>query len=92
MQFSTFVHKRRRLRGFTMQQLASKARFLPGYISLVESGQKNPRIGNALRLCRALGVDVGALAKIEDRYEVFGAAKKQKRAKAKRKVARGKKR
>lgn len=84
MQFSTFVYNRRQRKGWTMQQLAAKSRFLPGYISLVESGRKNPRIGNALRLCRALGVDVGALSKLEERLVIHGAAKRAKKLKARR--------
>lgn len=55
-------------------QLAKKAGMTAGYVSLVEHGKKNPRIGNALRLCRALGLDVGELKKITERYKLHGAA------------------
>jgi transcriptional regulator with XRE-family HTH domain len=93
MQFSAFIKQERIAKGWTMQQLASKAGFLPGYISLVENGRKNPRISNALCLARALSLDVGKLAKVKERFVIHGAAKQKPRRKSKKgKAARGKKR
>jgi transcriptional regulator with XRE-family HTH domain len=83
MQFSAFIKQERTAKGWTMQQLALKAGFLPGYISLVESGRKNPRIGNALCLARALSLDVGELAKVKERFVIHGAAKQKPRRKSK---------
>lgn len=67
-----------------MKKLADEAGFLPGYVSLVESGKKNPRIGNALRLARALGLDVGELIQVREGFKLHGAARGKKKSKQRR--------
>jgi len=43
---------------------------------LVEHGKKNPRIGNAIRIAKALNINVGELSKIDERFKKSGVVKK----------------
>lgn len=43
------------------------------YVSNVENGKINPRIGNALRITRALGIDSGELRRVTEKYILCGA-------------------
>lgn len=77
MQFSTLVRETRIGRGMSIKELAILARFDPSYISLVEHGHKNPRIANALKLAKALGIDVGLLRLIDEKFIPQGLVKER---------------
>jgi len=74
MQFATFIREARLEKKYTTRALADRAGFHSSYISLVEHGKKNPRIGNAIRLAKALQLDVGIFAKVDDHFKVYGTA------------------
>jgi len=76
MKFSTMVRERRIKQGLIIKVLAERAGFHPSYISLVEHGKKNPRIGNAIRIAKALNINVGELSKIDERFKKSGVVKK----------------
>lgn len=51
----------RRQRGLTLEQLAAQSGLTKSYLSKIERGQSTPSIAVALRVARALEVDVGRL-------------------------------
>jgi transcriptional regulator with XRE-family HTH domain len=76
MKFSTLVRSRRLAQGLIIKSLAERAGVHPSYISLVEHGKKNPRIGNAIRIAKALNINVGELSKVDERFKKSGVVKK----------------
>jgi len=72
MKFSTFIRNKRLAKGMLVQALAKKAGVNASYVSLVEHGKKTPRITNAIRLCKALNVDVGELKKVTESFTKNG--------------------
>jgi len=89
MRFSAFIRSHRLSQGMLIRVLAEKAGLNSSYISLVEHGKKNPRIGNAIRIAKALNIDVGELSKIDEKFahhgflKVINDAKKAHRPKGK---------
>jgi len=69
--------------------LAERSGLNSSYISLVEHGKKNPRIGNAIRIAKALNINVGELSKIEEHFVSHGFLK-ARNAEKKRTTSRGK--
>lgn len=51
----------RRQRGLTLEQLADQTGLTKSYLSKIERGHSTPSIAVALKVARALGVDVGRL-------------------------------
>ena len=76
MKFSTLVRKKRIEQGLIIRLLAKKAGLNASYISMVEHGRKNPRIGNAIRIAKALSIDVGELSKVDEKFIQHGFVKK----------------
>ncbi|MHA7652349.1 helix-turn-helix domain-containing protein [Mycobacterium sp. ML4] len=63
----------RKQRGLTLEQLAAQSGLTKSYLSKIERGQSTPSIAVALKVARALDVDVGRLfsdAAAEDRITV----------------------
>jgi len=56
-------------RGITQERLAQDAGLTTGTISLVERGRSNPAWGTVKALAKALGVSIGELAKLSERFE-----------------------
>lgn len=77
MQFSTFIKDKRLKTGLSAKGLAQKAGLHNSYISLVENGRKNPRIGNALKIAKALSMNVGDFKCIDEFYDVHGFARRR---------------
>lgn len=76
MKFSALVRKRRIDQGLLIRVLAERAGLNSSYISLVEHGKKNPRIGNAIRIAKALNINVGELSKVDEKFIANGFVKK----------------
>ena len=55
------VRMLRRERGWTLEALAERAEMTKSYLSKVERGHSTPSIAVAMKLAKALGVDVGEL-------------------------------
>lgn len=91
MMFADFVRKKRELKGLRIAELARKAGVAPSYISVIEHGRKVPRITNAIRICKALSLDVGVLHEIQERrFKPGGFLKKGRgRPKTKRRKSTG---
>lgn len=81
MRFSTLVRESREAQGLKVIELASMARVSGSYISLVEHGHKNPRITNAIRIAKALRMDIGDFEDVDDFVVYGGAVKKYERRK-----------
>ena len=58
---STLLRAVRQQSGLTLDDLAEETGLTKSYLSKVERGQSNPSIAAALRIARALGVDVAQL-------------------------------
>lgn len=88
MQFSHLVRSARLEQGLLIRELALLAKVNPCYISLVEHGHKNPRIGNAIRIARALGIDIGMLELVDEKFIAHGfvKARNERTRKGKRKT------
>ncbi|QQW35315.1 helix-turn-helix domain-containing protein [Mycobacterium marinum] len=61
----------RRQRGLTLEQLAQRAGLTKSYLSKIERGQSTPSIAVALKVARALDVDVGRLFSDESAHETI---------------------
>lgn len=59
----------RRQRGLTLEQLAQQTGLTKSYLSKIERGQSTPSIAVALKVARALDVDVGRLFSAEAAQE-----------------------
>lgn len=55
----------RRKKGLTLKQLAIEAKITPGALSLIERGERIPRVDTALRIALALETTVERLYRIE---------------------------
>ncbi|MBF6500094.1 helix-turn-helix transcriptional regulator [Nocardia farcinica] len=58
---SSLVRAVRRQRGLTLEEVAAQAGLTKSYLSKIEREQSNPSIAVALKIAKALGVDVGQL-------------------------------
>lgn len=76
MTFAEFIRGERESRGWLVKELADRAGFSAPYVSCVECGKKNPRIGNAIRLARALGVPIGRFEWVDESYKPTGFARR----------------
>ena len=54
-EIGTFIKKRRKELGMTLQQMADKTGLSTGYLSLMERGINSPTIDNLHKICRAIG-------------------------------------
>ena len=61
--FGSNVRKHRQGKGLTQEKLAVSAHLDPTYISGIERGLRNPSVLSAIRIAKALGTTVSALAK-----------------------------
>ncbi|QLL09464.1 helix-turn-helix domain-containing protein [Mycobacterium vicinigordonae] len=61
----------RRQRGLTLEELADQTGLTKSYLSKIERGQSTPSIAVALKVARALDVDVGRLFSDEAAQEKF---------------------
>jgi transcriptional regulator with XRE-family HTH domain len=59
--FGARVRRRRLELGLTQEALAERAGLHRTYIGMVERGDRNPTLGNQLRIARALQTDLGEL-------------------------------
>lgn len=78
MTFAELVRGRRKAQKLLVKELAEKSGLSSSYISLVEFGHKNPRVGNAIKIARALKIDIGELKSVDDRFKVWGACAAKK--------------
>lgn len=53
-EIGTFIKKRRKELGMTLQQMADKTGLSTGYLSLMERGINSPTIDNLHKICRAI--------------------------------------
>lgn len=65
MTFSTIVKKRRLTLGRSLTEVADGLGWHYSYLSMVENGARVPGVVNALKLMRALRMDLGALKGIK---------------------------
>lgn len=59
--FGDAVRKRRRVRGWTQEQLAERAGVAAIHVGFVERGENVPKLTLSLRIAKALGVRPGEL-------------------------------
>jgi transcriptional regulator with XRE-family HTH domain len=62
------VRQLREKRGITQERLAQDAGVTTGTVSLVERGRSNPSWGTLRALAKGLGVSMGELAKLADKF------------------------
>lgn len=62
----------RRERGMSQAALAKRAGVSEGLIAQIETGKRNPGLGNALQIAEALGVEINAIAHVH--VDIPGAA------------------
>ena len=77
MRFSSFVRRERLKKNMLIRELAKASECNPSYISLVERGLKQPRICNAIKIARALDLDVGIFKDIDEKFSFGGFVKKR---------------
>lgn len=65
MKFGQLIKSTRLEKGLLIRELALKAKVSLGYISLIEQGKRNPTINNAVRIAKAVGLDIGMLELLE---------------------------
>lgn len=63
------IRQLREERGMTQEALAHAAGVTVGHLSTIERGHSNPTWGTVKGIARALGVSMGALAKLADELE-----------------------
>ena len=63
------VRQLREKRGVTQEALAQDASITTGTVSLIERGQSNPAWGTARAIALALGVSMGELGKLAEKFE-----------------------
>jgi transcriptional regulator with XRE-family HTH domain len=56
--YPNLISKRRKARGWSQAQLASRIEMSPNYLARMERGQMRPRLDTARRVALALGVHV----------------------------------
>lgn len=59
----------REKRGLSQEGLAPQAGITPGTLSLIERGEANPTWGTIKGIAAALGVSIGELAKLSEKFE-----------------------
>ncbi|MDA2912900.1 helix-turn-helix transcriptional regulator [Acidobacteriia bacterium AH_259_A11_L15] len=59
--FGNRVRALRRRRGWSQEELASRAGIHPTYLGGIERGERNPALANIAAIARALGVPVRKL-------------------------------
>jgi len=62
------VRQLREKRGVTQERLAQDAGLTTGTVSLVERGRSNPSWGTVRAIAAGLGVTMGELAKLADKF------------------------
>jgi XRE family transcriptional regulator, regulator of sulfur utilization len=62
------IRELRQKRGVTQETLAPDAGITPKTLSLVERGEANPTWGTVQGIADALGVSLGDLAKLADKF------------------------
>lgn len=62
------IRQLREKRGITQEALAPEAGVTTGTLGLIERGQANPTWGTVLGIADALGVSMGDLAKLADKF------------------------
>jgi transcriptional regulator with XRE-family HTH domain len=63
------VRQLREKRGATQEALAHKAGVTTGTLSLIERGQSNPAWGTLKGIAVALGISMGELGKLADKFD-----------------------
>ena len=60
-QFGSRLRAARRARGLTAQQVAAAAGVTKGFVAQIERDETSPSVATLLRMCDALGIEVGSL-------------------------------
>ena len=60
-QFGSRLRAARRARGLTAQQVAVAAGVTKGFVAQIERDETSPSVATLLRMCDALGIEVGSL-------------------------------
>jgi len=60
-QFGSRLRAARRARGLTAQQVAEAAGVTKGFVAQIERDETSPSVATLLRMCDALGIEVGSL-------------------------------
>lgn len=55
------LRKTRKVRGLTLQQVATESDLTPSFISLIERGKAQASVPALLRVCASLGIGIGTL-------------------------------
>ena len=63
------IRQLREKRGATQEALAYEAGVTTGTLSLIERGQSNPAWGTVKGIAKALGVTMGELSMLADKFE-----------------------
>ncbi len=61
MAFGDEIRRRREALGWTLEQLAERAKLSPNYIGTVENGRRDPSLSTVLALAKGLRVPPGEL-------------------------------
>ncbi len=61
MNLGSLLRRRRKEKGFTLKELAQKAGLSEGFLSQVENNVKAPSVPNLVKVCDALGAEMGPL-------------------------------
>ncbi len=57
----SLLRRRRKEKGFTLREVAEMANLSEGFLSQVENNVKSPSVPNLVKICDALGADIGPL-------------------------------
>ena len=61
MNLGSLLRRRRKEKGFTLKEVAEKAGLSEGFLSQVENNVKAPSVPNLVKVCDALGAEMGPL-------------------------------
>ena len=71
MQLGSTIKKIRTIRAFTLDVLAEETGLSKGYLSLVESGQREPSLGSVESISKALDIPIEILVLMAARSDEF---------------------